>query len=135
MYLNPFFIPAPDLLFSSLKADVIWDERMKARKTASFGVSYKYSKIAYEPSLMPSEIGALCAKVATELGFQPNNCLINFYPDGDSSMEFHSDAIEGLAPGTGGAIISVGNLRSIVFRNKLERTCEFPFPLPSGSLL
>ncbi len=135
IYLNPAFIAAPDLLLAWLKAGVTWDERMKARKTASFGAAYNYSQIAYEASPMPAELAALCTLVEGALGFRPNNCLINFYPDGDSSMGFHSDETEGLASGTGVAIVSVGSVRSIVFRNKQDRSCEFAYPLPAGSLL
>jgi alkylated DNA repair dioxygenase AlkB len=135
IYLNPALIAAPELLLAWLKTGVTWDERMKARKTASFGASYNYSQIAYAPTPMPAELEGICTLLAAELGFRPNNCLVNFYPDGDSSMGFHSDSTEGLAPGTGVAIVSVGSVRSIVFRNKQDRTCEFAYPLPSGSLL
>ena len=41
----------------------------------------------------------------------------------------------GLASGTGIAIISVGSVRSIMFRHKVDRDCQFEYPLPSGSLL
>lgn len=34
-------------LFHGLKQSVDWDSRMRARKTASFGVSYDYSQMAY----------------------------------------------------------------------------------------
>ncbi len=135
IYLNPAFIADPDQLIAWLRTSVTWDERMKARKTASFGVSYNYSQIEYDPSPMPDVLDDLCTLIAAELGFRPNNCLLNFYPDGQSSMGFHSDITDGLAPDTGVAIVSVGSERSIVFRNKLDRTREIAHPLPSGSLL
>ena len=50
-------------------------------------------------------------------------------------MGFHSDSSEALAPETGVAIISLGDVRSIVFRSKADRSVEFSYPLPSGSLL
>jgi len=37
------FIPNHQELFDVLVNETIWDERMKARKTASFGVPYNYS--------------------------------------------------------------------------------------------
>jgi hypothetical protein len=41
------FITDQSELFSELMVSVDWDERMKARKTASIGVSYDYSGITY----------------------------------------------------------------------------------------
>jgi alkylated DNA repair dioxygenase AlkB len=135
IHLNPDFIESPDTLFTWLKASVTWDERMKARKTASFGVTYNYSQISYEPVPMPPELAAVGAGIARELGFQPNNCLLNCYPDGHSSMGFHSDSSEALSPGTGVAIVSLGSVRSIVYRSKSDKAIEFEYALPHGSLL
>ncbi|WP_219011673.1 hypothetical protein [Aquimarina litoralis] len=39
------FIDKPTALFDLLKSNVIWDERMSARKTASYGKAYNYSQI------------------------------------------------------------------------------------------
>ena len=41
------FIDYPNQLFNTLKNDVEWDERMPARKTASYGKSYNYSQMSY----------------------------------------------------------------------------------------
>ncbi|HEX8610905.1 MAG TPA: alpha-ketoglutarate-dependent dioxygenase AlkB [Telluria sp.] len=133
--LSPGFIAEPDALFAALKSGVAWDERMKARKTASFGVSYDYSQIAYDEAPMPALLDALCARLESELGFRPNNCLLNYYPDGASSMGFHSDETDGLTDGTGVAIISLGSVRAIAYRNKLDAALRVDYPLPNGSLL
>ncbi|KTC41061.1 2OG-Fe(II) oxygenase [Pseudomonas sp. ABAC61] len=95
------FVPDPHALFEQLKTSVLWDERMRARKTASFGVPYDYSQISYPAVPMPEALEQLCPVIAQLLGFHPNNCLLNFYPDGQSSMGFHSDANEQLVAGTG----------------------------------
>jgi alkylated DNA repair dioxygenase AlkB len=122
-------------LFQDLKHSVVWDERMKARKTASFGVSYDYSQITYPEIPMPAKLQAICEKLEGALGFLPNNCLLNYYEDGLSSMGFHSDSSEELAPGTGVAIVSLGAVRTITFRSKADKSVEFNYPLQSGSLL
>ncbi|MDQ1817092.1 alpha-ketoglutarate-dependent dioxygenase AlkB [Massilia sp. CCM 9210] len=114
---------------------VTWDERMKARKTASFGASYNYSQIAYAESPMPALLDALCARLEGELGFRPNNCLLNYYPDGKSSMGFHSDETDGLNDGTGVAIVSLGSVRAIAYRSKRDAAVRVDYPLPNGSLL
>jgi hypothetical protein len=41
------FIDNPSQLFNLLISTVKWDERMTARKTASFGKAYNYSQIEY----------------------------------------------------------------------------------------
>jgi alkylated DNA repair dioxygenase AlkB len=107
---------------------------MKARKTASFGVSYDYSQIVYPQTEMLPSLVEVCKSIEIELGFYPNNCLLNYYQDGSSSMGFHSDSSEELAAGTGVAIISLGSVRNIVYRSK-ENLAEFSYPLQNGSLL
>ncbi len=97
----PDFIADPHRLFNHLKDSVLWDERMRARKTASFGAPYDYSQITYPAVPMPEALEQLCGPIEQLLGFRPNNCLLNCYPDGQSSMGFHSDANEQLVTGTG----------------------------------
>lgn len=135
IYLAENFLPTAQELFEHLKHSVTWDERMRARKTASFGVSYDYSQISYAEQAMPERLQQLCTQLDATLGFLPNNCLLNFYENGLSAMGFHSDSSEELAAGTGVAIISLGAVRSIVFRSKADKSIEFSYPLASGSLL
>lgn len=135
IYLKPDFLTAPEDLFALLKKEVIWDERMRARKTASFGVAYDYSQISYAETGMPEFLQVICKDVENELGFLPNNCLLNFYLDGNSSMGFHSDATDDLAKGSGVAIVSLGSLRHIVYRSKQDKSQEYFYPLPAGGLL
>jgi len=135
IYLKSRAVENPRELFVYLRDSIAWDERMRARKTASFGVSYDYSQISYPQVDMPAQLAALCGLVEEAQGFRPNNCLLNYYLDGNSSMGFHSDSSEDLAPGTGVAIISLGATRSIVFRSKADKACEFSYPLEDGSLL
>ncbi len=129
------FVAAPEELFAFLRSSVPWDERLRARKTASFGESYDYSGMTYPKVSMLAELEPVCQQIQSTLGFMPNNCLLNYYPDGQSSMGFHSDATEELAAGSGVAIVSLGAQRQLVFRNKLDRLHEVSYSLPSGSLL
>ena len=64
-----------------------------------------------------------------------NNCLLNYYETGDSSMGFHSDETKFLAPGTGVAIVSLGSTRQITFKSKSEPSIQVPFQLAPGALL
>ena len=135
IYLKSEFVINPKELFTFLRDSIAWDERMRARKTASFGVSYDYSQISYEQVEMLPELENVCELIEQELGFHPNNCLLNYYLDGNSSMGFHSDSSEELAKGTGVAIVSLGAVREIAYRSKAESSIEFLYPLESGSLL
>ena len=65
----------------------------------------------------------------------PNNCLLNFYSDGDASMGFHWDSTGGFATGTGVAIVALGSVRDIVFRNKIIRAQESNQAPDNASLL
>lgn len=124
-----------DILFDSLVEGVEWDGQIKARKTASFGQSYNYSSISYEVRPMHPLLVPVVNTLENILGFRPNNCLLNFYETGDSTMGYHSDSTDELAPGTGVAIISLGAERSITFRSKENIEEKYPYLLKAGSLL
>jgi len=129
------FLQEPQALYEVLERSVDWDERMQSRKTASYGAAYNYSQISYPYRTMLPELEALCTHIETALGFRPNNCLINFYPDGASKMGFHSDQAELLAPHTGVVIISLGDTRTIRFR-KIDTPDEtIDYSLEPGSML
>lgn len=129
------FIPQHIELYHNLEMSVNWDERMRARKTASFGVAYNYSQINYPFQEFTEELKNLIEKIDNVLGFEPNNCLINFYLDGQSKMGFHSDQTDILSAGTGVAIISLGETRTLRFRNISDRSLIKDYALPSGSLI
>jgi alkylated DNA repair dioxygenase AlkB len=129
------FVNSPGDLFSYIRSNVVWDERMKARKTASFGVSYDYSGITYPQTDMFSELESICKKIESEIGFLPNNCLMNYYLDGTSKMGYHSDSSEELKSGTGVAIISLGAERHISYRSKEDKEHKVKYLLKNGALL
>jgi len=131
----PDFIQQPTALFEHLRTNVIWDERMTARKTASFGAAYNYSQISYPYQSFLPELTAVIAIIEQTLHFAPNNCLINYYLDGKSKMGFHSDQTDILAANTGVGIVSLGETRTLRFRNIADRDCIEDFDLPSGSFI
>ena len=134
LFKDNFLDNSQDLL-NDLIQNVIWDERIRARKTASFGVPYNYSQIFYPAIPLPTKLAQIASQLNTAIGFLPNNCLLNYYTDGNASMGFHSDNSAELAEGTGVAIISLGSTRTIVYQNKHNRQIEYRYELPSGSLL
>ncbi|MEO1053066.1 MAG: alpha-ketoglutarate-dependent dioxygenase AlkB [Bacteroidota bacterium] len=129
------FIEEPQEFFLDLRASIDWDERMTARKTASYGVAYNYSQMSYPFHPMLPGLASMSKKIDETIGFEPNNCLINYYMNGLSKMGFHSDQTDILAPDTGVAIISLGETRVLRFRNIADKTIVHDYPLPSGSLI
>ncbi|TWV98769.1 alpha-ketoglutarate-dependent dioxygenase AlkB [Chitinophaga pinensis] len=129
------FVADPEALFTSLRDNVLWDERMTARKTASYGVAYNYSQISYPFQAFTPGLQELVAAIGSTLGFTPNNCLINYYPDGKSKMGYHADQTDILEAGTGIAIVSVGEMRTLRFKNIKDPTELIDFPLNAGSLI
>lgn len=135
LWVEEGFLPNSQTLFANLLRSVAWDERMRARKAASFGVPYNYSGITWPASPFPEMLLAIRGRLTERLEWEPNNCLAHYYPDGASTMGFHSDATDELEPGTGIAVISLGSERAITFRNQLDRRRLEHYHLPSGSLL
>jgi alkylated DNA repair dioxygenase AlkB len=123
----------PDTLFNNLLA-LDYDKSMRSRWTASFGKSYDYSGKTYPYAPMPDFLNDLMPGIACRVGFTPNNCLINLYHDGTSSMGYHSDNTDILTPGTGVAIISVGSNRALRFKNKIDKDNIIDYNLSNGSL-
>jgi alkylated DNA repair dioxygenase AlkB len=124
-----------EVLFESLLTSSQWDDRMSARRTASFGRPYNYSQIEYPETPIPFELQALLGMLEKRLSIQFNNCLLNFYETGDNVMGFHSDETTGLVSGTGVAIVSLGSIRHITYRSKTQPEIQRSFPLKPGSLL
>jgi alkylated DNA repair dioxygenase AlkB len=129
------FLEDNKILFNTLISQVNWNERMAARKTASFGVPYDYSQISYPrvpllPALIP-----VAERLNERLGISFNNCLLNYYESGEQTMGFHSDDTSSLLPGTGVAIVSLGHARDITYRSKADKMTEYSFSLLPGSLL
>ncbi|MCK6547074.1 alpha-ketoglutarate-dependent dioxygenase AlkB [Myxococcota bacterium] len=131
----PGFLADHEVVFTWAVADVPWDERIRARKTASFGVPYDYAGLTYDAAPFPPVLDAVRARVSDELGFAANNCLLNYYPDGDARMGWHSDSAMGLAPGSGVAIVSLGVARNLKFRRTAEPEVRLTHLMEPGSLM
>ncbi|WNG47553.1 alpha-ketoglutarate-dependent dioxygenase AlkB [Archangium minus] len=129
------FVAEPASLFDALQRTIAWDTRMRARLTASFGAPYNYSGITYPPVPMPPELDALAQRIEDVVQHRITNCLINLYPEGTSSMGFHSDSYAHLQPGTTVSIVSLGGPRILRFRHKAAKEDIVDVPLRSGSLL
>lgn len=129
------FLPAHDELFMVLNSDVEWEERVKKRPTASYGVPYNYSGLTYAEKPMHPRLVPICDQLEPVIGFRPNNCLLNYYASGSARMGFHVDDTENLAEGTGVAIVSLGAPRTLTFSAMSDQEDRREFRLNGGSLL
>ncbi|MEQ9298733.1 MAG: alpha-ketoglutarate-dependent dioxygenase AlkB [Cyclobacteriaceae bacterium] len=132
---DPDFLDNSKSVFDFLIANINWNDSMRAKKTASFG----------QPSINSEQVGSLppMLPIMTELrdrlepiiGFQPNNCFLNYYENGDSRMGWHGDTTDSLAENTGIAILSVGDTRIFQIRRKAVPTELFNYVVTPGSLI
>ncbi|MGF1576968.1 MAG: alpha-ketoglutarate-dependent dioxygenase AlkB [Cyanophyceae cyanobacterium] len=129
------FYAEHEALYKTLIATVEWDDRMAARRTASFGHPYNYSQISYPETPIPKDLLPLLGLLYERLQVCFNNCLLNYYETGGNTMGFHSDDTTGLVPGTGVAIVSLGSIRGITYRSKDAPQIQRSFALQPGSLL
>lgn len=129
------FVEDTQALYTQLTQQVQWDTRLASRKTASFGKAYNYAPMEYaEQGFLPC-LEALLVPLEATLGFLPNNCLLNWYPNGQSKMGFHADQTALMAPETGVAIVSLGATRALQFRKTQDYSQRHQVELPAGSLL
>ena len=128
------FIDGDISLFNLIRDTSDWDRSMTSRLTTSFGVPYNYSGINYVTTGIPNYLNDVVNRINDVIGFTPNNCLINYYLDGNSRMGYHSDRTDILSPNTGVVIISLGSTRILRFRNINDRSLIVDYPLLSGSL-
>ncbi len=135
VWISENFFAGHASLYQALLDGVTWNERLRARKTASFGQPYNYSGVTYDAVPFPDLLLPLLAAVNERLGYASNNCLANFYPSGEATMGFHADSTSELAVGTGIASVSLGAARAITFRANADKSVELHLLLPPGSLL
>lgn len=120
--------------FTALVRDLPWDDRIRARRTASVGRPYDYSGLTYPAAPIPPLIAEVAEVAARHAGHGFDNCLANFYATGDRTMGFHADSYDRLVPTSWIAIVSLGAARPLVFRSRDRRTLV-QHDLAPGSLL
>lgn len=121
------------ILLYHLKNNIVWDNSIISRKTASFGIPYNYSNIHYKKSEIPQFLNEFVEIVNINNGFIPNNCLINFYYENNSKMGFHSDQTDILDKNTGIVIFSFGSSRILRFKNKKDSKIIYDVLLENNS--
>ncbi len=121
--------------FDHLQSTLRWNSQFKSRKTATFGVSYNYSKGIKKVKPIPGFLLPLCRQIQKVFGYSANNCLVNYYPDGNHYISFHSDQDTEMKAQTGVTIVSLGAVRTMVLRSIENPQSRFYYPLQPGSAL
>lgn len=134
IWIDDTFLSDHAALFTHLVTSIAWDERIRSRKAASFGLPYNYSGTVWPETAFPAILVQVLDHVEARLGYRPTNCLALYYEDGGSSLGYHSDSTASLVPGTGIAVLSLGAERAISFRHQITRVVE-SYALRSGSML
>ncbi|MFT4738189.1 MAG: alkylated DNA repair dioxygenase AlkB [Paraglaciecola sp.] len=132
---DPDFYDTSKNLFDFLVANIAWDDSMLARKTARFGQPNADSEQVqlYQP--FHPFMQELSDRLASIVGFKPNNCFLNYYENGNSKMGWHGDTTHFLTEETGTAILSVGDTRIFQLRRKAVPTESYNYVLTPGSLI
>jgi len=129
----PRFLNNHERVFEWALTQVDWDERIRARKTASYGLPYNYAGLDYLEKPFPPVLDEVRTRASEFLGHEANNCLLNYYPDGHSRMGWHADRTVGLRGGV--AIVSLGLTRKLKFRRIAQLDYRRDVELEAGSLL
>ena len=125
------FVADHRALFSQLIAQVPWNEQMGGRKSAAFGVAFDD---APAQGAFPDALRGMADRVAEQLGWTPNSCMLDYYTRRRSATGMHRDAVERLEPDTSIAVVSVGATRVMVFERD-DGTDICGRELTPGSLL
>ncbi|WP_369691927.1 alpha-ketoglutarate-dependent dioxygenase AlkB [Caulobacter segnis] len=98
------------------------------------GKGYAYSGIALRPEPWSPRIAAIKKTIERLLGRSFNSVLLNYYRDNRDSMGMHSDDEPELGPEPVIASLSIGAVRTLTFKSKLNSDSR-KLRLESGSLL
>lgn len=121
-------------VFENCKNKIDWNKSMKSRFTANFGAVYTYSNEEVTTSI-PSYLKGVVNVVNRVVGYTNNNVLVNYYYEGGSKMGFHSDDVSQLEDETGVLILSLGDTRTMQFKNKEDKSITFDISLRHNSLV
>jgi alkylated DNA repair dioxygenase AlkB len=110
------------------------------RKTYSMADStvgpYPYAGKLEIPEPFSENVHLIRTRLEADLGVRFNFALLNYYPDGDSSMGWHSDSENSIVVGSTIASLSLGATRRFDVRKRDATSgCAYKVDLGHGTLL
>ena len=113
-------------------------QRIGNRQVAYFGpVDYRYNKVVHKAAEYPAtvvfdNIREETAKVVDDFSFEEYSCLLNYYENSSSNLNYHCDDEDSILPDSTIYCISLGGSRNIRFRNTVGPVKVEEYPLPHG---
>jgi alkylated DNA repair dioxygenase AlkB len=119
---------------------VVWGKpHLQPRLTAWYGdddARYEYSGLVLDPLRWTPRLLAIKASVERAAGCRFNSVLLNYYRNERDSMGMHSDDEPELGPEPVIASLSLGAVRTLMFRHRFDRARNaLRIELADGSLL
>ncbi|MEM7196447.1 MAG: alpha-ketoglutarate-dependent dioxygenase AlkB [Pseudomonadota bacterium] len=127
------FLPSPGKWLGFICRNASWNEQFHSRKTMTFGRSYSYPSGTQRNTELPKWLLPIAQAIDSRFGYFPNNCLINYYPNGDHYISFHADQLSEMQAQTGVTIVSLGAVRNMTLRNTAQPEIRHHYPLQAGS--
>lgn len=97
-------------------------------------ISFMYSGKIMIPLKIPKIIMDIKLEIEKEIKKEFDGILINYYPNGNISMGYHSDPIEDKWDNNF-VILSLGDSREFIFREKFHKNNKIKFKFNSGDLI
>ena len=97
-------------------------------------LTFEYSQKSMIPQKIPSLIHEIKIMVEKKFNTTFDGILVNYYPDGKSSMGYHSDPIEDKWDNKF-VVISFGDSRNFIFREKLNKDNKVTYKFNDGDLI
>lgn len=135
-----------DTYFTVLKDQLHWEQEQiriagktiqMERMVAWYGdEAYPYSYSGATKIALPWTEELLALKRLAEASCHENynSCLLNYYPNGNSGMGWHSDNENSIVPNSSIASISLGAARKFSFKQKSDKN-SISLVLENGSLI
>lgn len=97
-------------------------------------LTFEYSGKSMIPQKIPKTVGEIKAIVENFFGLVFDGILVNYYPDGKSSMGYHSDPIEDKWDNKF-VVATFGDTRNFIFREKENKENKTTFEFKNGDII
>lgn len=120
----PGFIEYPDEVFTALERDISWERRPDAPRRecwmSRLGEPYTYGRGAgqrtYYPRAVPALLADITARLEEKTGTPFEGCFVNCYDGPRDHLGWHADDSPEIDSARPIAVISLGSMRRIEFR-------------------
>ncbi len=97
-------------------------------------LTFEYSGKSMVPQNIPDIIRTIKNQIEADFGIKFSGILGNYYPDGLSSMGYHTDPIEDKWDNKF-VVISFGDTRNFIFREKQNKDAKITYEFNDGDLI